>query len=185
MTHYIQPHVLLADNIVSHRVTNAHFLTVLDRYGGYTAFKADVVTRYYQSDLVLEVCADSMTCYKDQETVICIEGDFEIVNTHRHMESILQFRLDRAFDHERQAIVLTQKIDGATLVMEILISGITPTAAVRVADIIAELKDDVDGVNGVPGVGAIVSLSFRLEFTDTKQMDDMIPMIPMLSMPTT
>lgn len=155
---YLQPHLALADNIVSHRVTRQHFLQILRQWAS-DKMVIDVVTRYYQYDMILEVCQGHKRCYTTNiHGTPTIYGDLELVYSTIYEVPVTAFPLDKNFHHERQAIVLTIPLDSnATLIMEILITGIKhrPVYDLDAVIEICNGDSDTDCVD-------ILSLSFRV-----------------------
>lgn len=160
---YIQPHTLIADNIVSHSITPELFLKILDHNGGLESFTVDVQTHYYHENMVLEANSKGdMKCYITQQIERCVDADLgkgmEFVGENRTTLSPTLFPLSKTYHHERQSIILSTK----ELQLEILLIGIM-TPCERVAN----LKDIIDNIAAPEDDPDYLSLSYKIYVNDS------------------
>ena len=171
---YIQPHLPLADNIVSHGVSPKIFLRILNEYGGLSMFHLDIITKYYYEDLILEVdTSKNRSCYIMQRQDYTVDSTLEFVGENRHSIFPLHFPLAKNYHHERQSIILKSKTCHA-LQLEILVEGIIdPVERLKDIPIIIEHLQCPPTETGTESESTndALSLSYRIHVNGMNSVD--------------
>ena len=137
----VQPHFLLADNIISHAIGPRVFLELMKLYEINPVSDSNIITRYFYCDQIMELDQARnkkfFVSHIQNREVYC---GVEILTVNRFDLSITSFPINDHYHHERQSVVFSKSLDtGIDIKLEILVSKILDPA-IRSQQIPALLK---------------------------------------------
>lgn len=118
----VTPGKRLGDNIISHSVSPKEFAEVLQRYQDISKPITNLVTRYYNQDLVLDVSEDEMKCSKTFVNYSHYDKDLSLVFSRKKSVpiSVSKFEVVQKLHHRRQGLVTTFRTPRYDIEFEIL-----------------------------------------------------------------
>ena len=163
MIRIIRPATVLSPEMTSHKVTSAQFLKVQQIYENMCTRRAQmIVTDYFDNDIIKTVCysregqtiKDSMNITIDRKE---LEGNLELVTQNHVQLHLNRFQPKLTYHHERQRAELRYYGPDWTMVMQILLVGLSKPSDLNITQIIKNIPS-TSLVTGQP-----YQLSYYLE----------------------
>jgi hypothetical protein len=159
MLKIVRPAIALSPEMTSHKVSVDHFRKVQCIYENVcTRRSQQIITDYFDDDVIKSVIDDykgrtirvSIVRTIDREALV--DRKLEIVNQHHIPLGLNRFKSKLEYQHERQRVELRYYGPDWTMVMQILLVGLSDPKSLNITQIVKNIENE-----------DVVSLSYYLE----------------------
>lgn len=168
MMKIVRPAIALSPEMTSHKVSIAQFRKVQKIYEEICDRRSQhIITDYFDDDIIYSIRDDTRDMHKREITVSIvrtleqksIEGSLEIALQQHIPLGLDRFKPKLKYNHERQRVELHYYGPNWTMVMQILLVGLTDPMKLNITQIVKQLFSEDLPSN-------IISLSYYLDITD-------------------